>query len=232
VLATESKGLARQFKAFSGIDSILLPHVTEWRDTPFGTDATPKGGKIVLGTYGFTRYDKGTDLLQQALLILISGGMPSGCHFLIQWTSGFNLPNGQRAEINSILAQRSDIEYFGAFRTEIEFRERMAATDIMILPYRKQFYFEKLSRVAIDAAEAGMPIVYPIGTWLETFVSQYGAGVSFCPDDPESLASALLIAIRDFPALKATARDRAPAVRHDFSSQSFFDILSKLPSMK
>lgn len=229
VLATESKGLARQFKEFSGIDFVLLPHVTEWRDPP--SSRSTKSGSIVLGAYGFTRYDKGTDVLQQALLNMSATGMPVGCHFLIQWTSDFNLPDGQRMKINPTLAKRPDIEYLGAFDSESEFRERMAATDIMILPYRKEFYFDKLSRVAIDAAEAGMPMVYPLGTWLESFVSQYGAGVSFVPEDPNSLAAALLVAMRDFPTLKAIAEERAPEARHAFSSKRFFEILIDLPGM-
>jgi glycosyltransferase involved in cell wall biosynthesis len=226
-LATESKGLARHFRGFCGLDFHLVPHVTQWVEPK--NPPQRNNGKLVLGTFGFTRYDKGADVLQAALRILVSEGMPEGCHFVIQWTGDYRLPEGELITIDPELEKRPDVEYLGAFTSALNFPHWLARTDIMILPYRRAFYYDKLSRVAIDAAEAGMPMVYPRGTWLESFVAEYGAGVPFEPDNAQSLAEALKKVIRDFLNLRVQAQARAVATREEFSARRFFEIVENMP---
>lgn len=228
-LATESEGLARHFRAFCGLDFHLVPHVTEWVES---TNLPQRNdGKLVLGTFGFTRYDKGADVLQAALRILVSEGMPTGCHFVFQWTGDYKLPDGTFVNRDPELEIRTDIEYIGTFTKAEDFPNWLARTNIMILPYRRAFYYDKLSRVAIDAAEAGMPMVYPRGTWFDAFVAEYGAGVPFEPDDAHSLAEALRKVIRDYADLRVLARKRAPITREDFSAKRFFEIVKNMPGM-
>jgi glycosyltransferase involved in cell wall biosynthesis len=228
-LATESEGLAKQFRVFCGVDFTLVPHVTQWIEPQEPTP--PHSGDLVLGTYGFTRYDKGADVLQSALRKLPTGGKATGCRFVIQWTGDYRLPDGTLVTKDPDLESRSDVEYLGAFKDANDFPVWLARTDVMILPYRREFYYDKLSRVAIDAAEAGMPMVYPTGTWLESFVAEYGAGVAFIPENPDSLAEALTSIIRDFSRVKARAMERKDSARADFSARHFFNIISELPGL-
>ncbi len=228
-LATESEGLARQYLAFCGVKFHLVPHVTrrvENREPP-----PPRDGQLVLGTFGFTRYDKGTDVLQKALRRLVAEGMPEECRFVIQWTGDFRLPDGTLVAKDQELEWHADVEYLDPFTRSGDFPEWLAQTDVMMLPYRRHFYYDKLSRVAIDAAEAGMPMVYPAGTWLESFVAEYGAGVAFMPDDSDSLAQALRNVIRNYATLKTQAMERAETARQDFSARRFFEIIEGLPGM-
>jgi glycosyltransferase involved in cell wall biosynthesis len=228
-LATESEGLATQFREFCGAEFTLVPHVTRWVAAP---RPLPQGdGKMILGTYGFTRYDKGADVLQAALRILATEGMPAGCRFVFQWTGNYALPDGTVVTRDAELESRDEVEYLDPFTRAEEYPDWLARTDVMILPYRRDFYYAKLSRVAIDAAEAGLPMVYPRGTWLESFVAAYGAGVAFEPDNADSLAQALRTVVRDISALKELAEDRAPAARESFSAKRFFEIIADLPGL-
>lgn len=229
-LATESEGLARQFRAFCGVDFTLVPHVTQ-RVEP-ETPPPPRDGHLVLATFGFTRYDKGTDVFQVALKKLTAEGMPDGCRFVIQWTGDYTLPDKSLVTRDPVLESRTDVEYLGPFTRAGEFPDWLSRTDVMVLPYRRDFYYDKLSRVAIDAAEAGMPMVYPRGTWLESFVAEYGAGVAFEPDNADSLGQALRTAVRDFTALSALAQARALSAREGFSAKRFFEIVARLPGLR
>jgi glycosyltransferase involved in cell wall biosynthesis len=222
-LATESEGLVRHFRAFSGANFILVPHVTRWVESskPQSVQERP----LVLGTFGFTRYDKGADVLQAALRKLVAQGMPEGCRFVIQWTGDYSLPDGTLAKRDSELERRADVHYLPAFKRPEDFPDMLAQTDLMILPYRRVFYFDKLSRVAIDAAEAGMPIVYPKGTWIETFVTEFGAGVAFEPDDIDSLSLGLRTVVENYSELSSVARQRAVAAREAFSAKKFFEVI-------
>jgi glycosyltransferase involved in cell wall biosynthesis len=228
-LATESEGLARQFRAFCGADFTLLPHVTQWVETT--SPRSPSVGRLVLGTFGFTRYDKGLDVLQAAIRKLVGEGLPKGCHFVIQWTGDYALPDGTIVTLDQNLEDLDEIEYLTAFKQLEEYPEWLARTDIMVLPYRRNFYYDKLSRVAIDAAQAGQPIVFPKGTWLESFVAEYGAGVAFEPDDADSLAQALRTVVSDFVALREQATKRAVSARESFSAKRFFEIVENLPGI-
>jgi glycosyltransferase involved in cell wall biosynthesis len=228
-LATESDGLARHFRVFCGLDFTLVPHVT--RRVESTSPPQIDDGQLVLGTFGFTRYDKGADVLQAALRKLVAQGMPEGCRFVIQWTGDYRLPDGALVTRDLELERRTDVEYLGTFTRAEDFPDWLARTHVMILPYRRAFYFDKLSRVAIDAAEAGMPMVYPRGTWLESFVAEYGTGVAFEPDDADSLAQALRTVIRDFAGLRSLAQERALAAREDFSARRFFEIVADMPGI-
>jgi glycosyltransferase involved in cell wall biosynthesis len=236
-LVTESQGLARQFEKFCGVKFGLVPHVTrlpaldsyreKWKQ-PAVAGVQPK----ILGTFGFTRYDKGVDILQSAIKLLAPRAGQPGIRFVLQWTGDYQLPDGSWIRKDPVLENSPLVQYIPAFSASEEYYEWIARTDIMVLPYRKDFYHDKLSRVAIDGALAGMPIVYPAGTWLESFVQEHAAGVAFLPEDPESLAEAIQEVLANFAELKARAEARKQSTREAFSSRTFFDIIEGLPAAK
>ncbi|GEM_PF-1716682 len=236
-LVTESEGLARQFEEFCGISFPLVPHVTRLPDLePYRAKAGRKlaagGNPLVLGTYGFTRFDKGLDILQEAIKILRHGDKDLGVRFVVQWTGDYRLPNGTLIRRDPLLENSTLVHYLDPFSTSEQYYECLAQTDIMILPYRKDFYFDKLSRVAIDAALAGMPFVYPAGTWLESFAKQHGVGVAFQPENPASLAKAINEAVERHLELKSCAEARRHSVSEAFSARAFFKIISDFPDIK
>lgn len=230
-LATESEGLARQFRAFCGVTFAQVPHVTRWIESE-NDPVHRNGSKLILGTFGFTRYDKGVDVLQTALRRLQDVEQPEDTQFVIQWTGDFTLPDGTLVKRDPELEKRSDVIYLEPFTQPREFPDWLAKTDVMILPYRRHFYYDKLSRVAIDAAEAGIPMIYPQGTWLEEFVADYGAGVSFVPEDADSLSCAVTEIVKNHAQFKEAAVARAELAREHFSAKHFFEIIGGLPGMR
>ncbi len=231
-LVTESAGLVRQFEKFCGIEFGLVPHVTRLpvsdsyrkKSDPLAAPVSPK----ILGTFGFTRYDKGVDVLQSAIKLFPPPAGQPGIRFVVQWTGDYQLPDGSWIRKDSTLENSSWVQYIPAFSASSEYYEWIARTDIMVLPYRKDFYYDKLSRVAIDGALAGIPIVYPSGTWLESFVQQYAAGVAFQPEDPASLAQAIQEAVIKFPELKVKADARKQIAEDAFSARTFFNIIGAM----
>jgi len=235
-LVTESVGLARQFEKFCGIKFGLVPHVTRLPELDsyrekWKTPAAAVQPKI-LGTFGFTRYDKGVDVLQSAIKLLPPHTSQPDIRFAVQWTGDYQLPDGSWIRKDPALENSQIVQYIPAFSTSDEYYEWIARTDIMVLPYRKDFYYDKLSRVAIDGALAGMPIVYPSGTWLEWFVREHAAGVAFQPENPESLAKAIQEVLANFVELKAQAEARKQSTCEAFSARTFFDIIAVLPAGK
>ena len=184
-LVTESEETrAPEFEKLCGIKVGLVPQVTRlppldrYRDKLKSSAATSVGPKT-LGTFSFTRYDKGLDVLHSAIKLIEQQSPVLDARFVLQWTGDYRLPDGSwvRKDPRRGGSHQSVPSFFPAFSNSGEYYEWIARTDVMVLPYRKYFYYDKLSRVAIDGALARPPIVYPAGTWLESFVRRHAAGV-------------------------------------------------------
>ena len=231
--AAESHGIARQLERFSEIPFMYLPHVTEM-PPDIVRKALPKDEKAVatFGTFGFTRYDKGLDVMQSALHRL-PYEQRSNMHFVMQWTGDYSLPDGTQIVKDPELQKSPGIEYIGRFSDSEDYYRWLSKIDGIVLPYRKDFYREKMSRVAVDSALLGLPAVYPKGTWLEEeFFCDYGAGVSFDAENVESLAAAILELRRRLPELTALAMERKNKTKADFCSRRFFKMIEKSLSDK
>jgi hypothetical protein len=59
---------------------------------------------------------------------------------------------------------------------ENEYLELLKDTDCMLLSYCNSSYRSRLSRIAIEAASMGVPMVYTKGGWLEEIVTEHCAG--------------------------------------------------------
>lgn len=214
--ATESDGLRDQYLRFSNTDTFYLPHVTQTAIE----EKIPSTGDLRMGTFGFTRFDKGTDILHEALHQKTFANLQT----FIQWTGDYELPDGTQITRDSGL---ENVTYLDRFERSEDYAEWLTKIDFMVLPYRREFYWDKLSRVAIDAAQASLPMIYPSGTWLADFVESHAVGISFEPENPTSLAEAIEKMVTQFPTLHDQAIEKAPEVQHHFSGAHFFECLTK-----
>jgi glycosyltransferase involved in cell wall biosynthesis len=231
---TESTELAREYEKFCGIKFALVPHVTRMpslephaQQVRPPSPSTPK--TMVFGTYGFSRYDKGMDILQDAIKIVLQQPQCPDIRFIVQWTGDYRLPDETEVRKDPALEKDPRVHYLPAFEHSRDYYKWLAQTDVMILPYRRAFYFNKLSRIAIDAALAGLPFLYPQGTWMESFAREGRAGVPFQAEDPASLAKAILKAAAQHPQLKAIAQANVSSTVEAFSARRFFEIIGSLP---
>lgn len=228
VLATESEGVAAQYRLFSGAKLSVLPHVTVLPKVPSfedGVGASSQQRPLTLATYGFTRYDKGLDVLQKALKLRKELTNSPELNFVLQWTGDYQMPDGSWVRKDALLEESPHISFIPPFVTSDEYYHWIAITKIMILPYRRGFYHDRLSRVAIDAALSGIPIIYPKGTWLESFVAGQASGVPFIAEDPASLADAIQEAVSRYDELKSLALMRMSHVADAFSAKAFFEAI-------
>ena len=231
IFITESEGLAWQYEKFCGIKFPLVPHVVSLPPLePFRTTRAEADSKQALfGSYGITRYDKGLDLLQAAIKLLKQQNGRQVPRFALQWIQDYQMPDGTWARKDPALMEDKAVDYLPAFSTSSQYYEWLARTDVMVLPYRVNFYHDKLSRVSIDAALAGIPFIYPKGTWMESLAKNHGAGVPFEPENVASLASALGEAVANLSELKAKASARQASARVAFSAKIFLDTIARLP---
>jgi glycosyltransferase involved in cell wall biosynthesis len=229
IFAAESEAMAKQFKVFCGIDFLTVPHVTTippeiiWRGA--GESQVPE--RIRLGVFGFTRYDKGIDVLHDAIKVMPARERAL-LEFVLQWTGDYSLPCGKIITKDHELLESEGVSYIPAFEDSHEYYEWLQKIDAIILPYRKEFYLDRMSRVAVDAALAGLPVVYPRETWLEGFQANYGAGVPFSAGDSVSLAEGILRFKASFREHSAVAIKNISRTRNDFSGEKFFSIVEQV----
>ena len=226
--AAESEEMARQLKAFCGVDFITVPHVTVlpedvvWR----GLATSEKPERLRFGSFGFTRYDKGLDVLQDAIK-LIPETSPDSPEFVLQWTGDYSLPCGKVSTKDPSLEKRGHVAFIPAFADSREYHQHLKSIDAIVLPYRKEFYRDRMSRVAVDAALTGLPAVFPRDTWLESFFSDYGSGVAFTAEDPSSLAEAVQTLVAEYPEYSAKSLGNMEKTERDYSAKQFFSIIGR-----
>jgi glycosyltransferase involved in cell wall biosynthesis len=220
-LAGETRRVAENFQAFCGIEFEVAPQPVALQKL----EHQPHPGKPLLACYGFARFEKGSDLLQAALLRLLDdrGALPA--RFLIQWRGDFPDETGRTVRPEPRLRECPDVEFVErAFDTE-EYTRRLSQTDGIVLPYRRDSYYDRDSRVAIDAAVLGIPTVYTGDTWLEQCATHCGAGVGFKDQDVAGLAAAVEKLVANLPHFQRMAEEKTSVARDYFSPQRFAEWL-------
>ena len=95
----------------------------------------------------------------------------------------------------------------------------------MVLPYRRALYHSQISGVAVEAACAGIPMIYTADTWLSDFVGEQGAGIAVADGDVKGLADAIRTMATNYPAYKALAVERSAIARARNSPEEFARVL-------
>ena len=210
VLAAETRAMAAEFTRFCDLPFHCFPHPVEI------DEATPEktSPEVVLSCLGFARYEKGSDLLQGAIRRLREARPDLGrVRFVIQWLDDFRGPDGTPYTPDPVLCADPGVEFLSRSFTPREYREQLERADGMILPYRAGSYYARVSRVAIEAAMLGIPMVYTRGTWLEELARECGAGLPFEDENLEELAAQIITLVDDLPAWRERARGRAELAR-------------------
>ena len=220
VLAAQTRAMAAEFTRFCGLPFAYFPHPVIPGDDLDADRDTP--GEIVLSCLGFARYEKGSDLLQAAIRrVRVQRPDLGGVRFVIQWLNDFVGPGGARFTKDPALLADPAVEFLSRSFTPSEYRAQLDRAAGMILPYRANSYYARVSRVAIEAAMLGIPMVYTRATWLEELVREGGAGVGFEDGNLEELTAAIIRLVDELPAWRQAARGRIADARRWFSPESF-----------
>jgi len=179
----------------------------------------------LMACYGAARHEKGSDLLQAGVLQYRQRHPASKVRFAIQWLEDFRDENGDVRSKLPVLENDSRIEFITRYFKDGEYFNRLAATHVVLLPYRLSSYRLRGSRVAIEAMVNGIPVIATSGSSFSFQVSQFGAGVNCHDLDVGSLATAIRQAELDLEVLTAEAKKRTGSARSHFSVSNFRNLL-------
>jgi glycosyltransferase involved in cell wall biosynthesis len=179
---------------------------------------------IVFGCYGAARWEKGTDILQAAIRRVFEENPEIPAKFVFQWIDDFNDEHGRRVVLDTLLSEHPRVEVIGRYFEGNEYERRLAATDVMVLPYRKPYQL-RVSRVVIEAMLSGMPVIATHGTTLFEQAEEYGVVVGCEEGNAESLAEAMMEVVERFEMLRLNAQERASVAAGFFSVKYFRELL-------
>jgi glycosyltransferase involved in cell wall biosynthesis len=140
---------------------------------------------------------------------------------LSQWPDPFLLPDGSLAFPDQALLASGRYQLINTALDRHEYAALLYRSDLIVLPYRRSSYHNRVSRVAIEAAIQGIPLVYMSGTWCEELVELTGAGVAIPEESAEAVCQALRTAFDHLPNLRLQARRTARLVAEKFSGRRF-----------
>lgn len=183
---------------------------------------SPPKSHLVFGFYGFARHEQGVDVLMRALEILQRRGELTA-DFRVLWPQGFRLPDGSWMDRQMFGGLGTNVQFLESPLSPAEYRQAMAETDWLILPYRSNSYEGRCSRVSIEACVLGIPVIYTRGTDLEAVLTAHGAGIGVGEENPEALADAICAASKDNVRYQCAAKDRRSSARDYFSGYRFIE---------
>ncbi len=203
-------------------------------------DSKTSAKPIVFGCYGAARWEKGSDVLQAAIRLVLQKAETlkseklkkldarrstlDSLHFAIQWVEDFRDLEGNLVSIDPWLREHPQVEVIGRYFQGDEYERRLAETDVMVLPYRSPYRL-RVSRVVIEAMIHGMPVIATKGTTLFEQAEEYGVVVGCEEGNAASLARAILGVAEGFAAQRETAVHKAGLAAESFSVGYFWELL-------
>ena len=223
-LATDSDRLAEEYRRLTGAAPVVFPSP---RVSPPTTAKRRRRKDAPLGfaCLGPARFEKGIDVLQRAIARYLADPANPPARFAIQWPRPIVDANGAAYPPDPALAASGRVEFVNEPLDSAGYDALLAATDCMVLPYRRDAYFARISGVAVEAVTAGIPVIATADTWTAELVATQGAGIAVPDGDAPALAAAMATMARDYSAYRRMARARQGAGLAAHSGQAFLDRL-------
>jgi glycosyltransferase involved in cell wall biosynthesis len=224
-LGSDSDQTAKDYEFLSGVPFIEFPTP---RVSPRSTSRVGKrtpGDPVVFCCLGPSRHEKGSDLLLAAIQAYLQRPDRTPARFVLQWTTDFADASGKTISPNPWLLQHPDVQLLRGSLTSEEYDRHLLASDCLVLPYRWNSYFCRISGIAIEAATAGIPAVYTEDTWLERTMKRYGSGLAFRDGDVTDLVEKLVEMAMRIDEFQDRARAQAPIAKEVNSPENFLKCL-------
>lgn len=229
VIAAETKAMQTELEAFTKMPVTLMPHPVateeDLRAAVTGSSEQSIPRPLVVTCPGFARFEKGSDLLLDAVRLLARRQRAGGFSFVLQWLEAFSDPAGKVYAPDDALEQSGLVKFIREPIDEESYARLLSETDLMVMPYRRSSYHNRVSRVAIEAATMGIPMIYMKDTWLDEVAEIVGGGVQIEDESVEALYESLLRARDAYAALRVKATAGAGNARNYFSVNCLNDIL-------
>jgi enamine deaminase RidA (YjgF/YER057c/UK114 family) len=145
-----------------------------------------------------------------------------------QWPVPFALPDGRCLSPDPQLVAVSRFELINDNLDGPAYGALLARTDLMVLPYRRESYYNLLSRVAIEAVIHWIPILPMWGTWAEELSSLAGGTITIETETPAAVTQAITTAVQCLQELKEQAQACGSSVAALHSAGTFYKKLSEV----
>jgi glycosyltransferase involved in cell wall biosynthesis len=222
VLGVETEQMRHAMQTFLGLPFTCFPQPV--KSLSKSSPGTPDRRRIEMACFGAARAEKGSDVLQDAILMHRQRSPSSQAAFTIQWIDDFSTGGGRVQTKRHDLLTDERVKFVTRYFVNGEYAEHLLRTQVLLLPYRLSSYRLRGSRVVIEAAVNGLPVIVTGGTTLADVASNFGAGLHCQDGDPGSLARAIAEMETRFDELSAMAREKQRQAARFFSVESFRDI--------
>jgi glycosyltransferase involved in cell wall biosynthesis len=218
-LGAATPGLARELTGLLGrpVAHAPLPIVNGERAAARranGSGSTPR-----LGFLGGARPEKG---FHETRAILEALRPRLGFRALLQLANE-QMPEAAWTDLER-LAEDPDVEPLRGALSAEQWEEALASCDLLVLPYDRTAYRQRLSGIFAEGVAAGIPAVVPDGIWMaEQIAAGAAAGVSFSGNEPGAVAAACAEAVSRLPELRARAALLAAPWRRGTGLAAFLD---------
>jgi glycosyltransferase involved in cell wall biosynthesis len=96
---------------------------------------------------------------------------------------------------------------------------------IVLQPYSRDDFADRISGVTLDAFSAGAPVVATAGTWMARAALRFGAGVALEDRSPASILSAVEAVRAEYPRFRRNALAAGSALRKEHDARRLLDVL-------
>ena len=224
-LASDSSMLAEQYTRLSGIPFQTFPHP---RNTQYVHQKSPgkdESHRVTISALGPPRYEKGSDLVVEAIVSLLESHPDLPVNYVVQWTEPVYLPSSKKIEIPRRLEQAENVKIIRSSLSSEEYQKRLDEADLLLLPYRRAQYHARLSGIAIEAFQSGASCICITDTWLEDCMDNVGSGLSIIEESSNALAEATLQYVKNQKVYQSRASEQMPKAWTAHSAHAFVDKL-------
>ena len=224
VFATDSARLAEEYRQLCGIAPVVFPSPRVAAPVATARPRDP-AAPLLFSCLGPARFEKGIDVLQAAIARYLADPANPPARFAIQWPTPIDDAHGQPYFPDATLAASGKVDFITEPLDSDAYDALVAATDCMVLPYRRSSYFARISGVAVEAVTGGIPVIATADTWTSELVASDGAGIAVPDGDAAALAGAMAELARDCPRYRAMAVARQQQALDANSGAAFLDRL-------
>jgi glycosyltransferase involved in cell wall biosynthesis len=96
---------------------------------------------------------------------------------------------------------------------------------IVLQPYSRDDFADRVSGVTLDAFSAGAPVVATAGTWMARMALRFGAGVALEGPSPASILSAVETVRAEYPRFRRNALAAGSALRKEHDARQLLEAL-------
>ena len=96
---------------------------------------------------------------------------------------------------------------------------------IVLQPYSRDDFADRISGVTLDAFSAGAPVVATAGTWMARAALRFGAGVELGDTSPASILSAVEAVRAEYPRFRRNALAAGTALWKEHDARQLLEVL-------